>query len=135
MKLDRLKSLPLTIGLTLLIWLYAESQVRPTQNASEMEIEVPVWVAGPPDIINDNDVIVDPRVVKVTIAGTQEALNKLDKRMVGAYLDVDWGDRDVTTMTRKALRVTAPSGLTVARPVEVNFKLSEKAPAQHRAGS
>ena len=135
MKLDRLKSLPLTIALTLLIWVYADTQVRTEpEHTSQIVVEVPVVIAAPMEIINNSDVYVEPQNVNVTLTGTREALNGMDKRMVTAYLDLDWGDRGIGSMTRKTLRVTVPNGIIVAHPVEVNFKVIEKTPLTRRAG-
>jgi len=68
--LDRLKSLPLTIILTVLIWMYAESQVNSVRSDASMTVAgVPVWVSGPPEVLAKYDVALDPATVSVKVSG------------------------------------------------------------------
>ena len=107
---DRLKSLPLTIALTLLIWLYAESQVRTAPELVTIDVlDVPVLPVGHPDVVGSYDVIVDPKTVNIKISGVQAKLDGLDKGSIAAYLDLEAADRAMAgATTYRSLRFTAP---------------------------
>jgi hypothetical protein len=124
-----LKSLPLTIVLTVLIWLYAESQVpRPPPEATAQVGDVEVWVTGPPAIINNYDVIAEPLLVTVTVSGTRSEVEALQRDRVSAYLEIVRDDRSATQAAQeeRALRVIVPAGMNVPRPPLVKFYLREK---------
>jgi hypothetical protein len=132
---ERLKSLPLTVGLTLLIWLYAESQVRTAPEQEKVQIgNVPVWVAGPPDSINQFDVIVEPRFVTVEVTGPRQLLATLKTDDLAAYLIIGTEDLKATAAVplQKALRVEARSEVKVVNLPEVKFYFREKVAATRR---
>jgi hypothetical protein len=128
--LDRLKSLPLTVALTLLIWLYAESQVPTNPEVATRVISgVEVWPAGPlTEILNDYDLIITPQWVDVTLTGSSDVLDSLPRRSVTAYLDIEPRDVDSTVEKSRRLRIIAPSGVNVVQPRDVRFRLIEKVP-------
>ena len=129
--LDRLKSLPLTVALTLLIWLYAESQVPINPEAATRVISgVEVWPAGPlTEILDRYELVITPQWVDVTLTGTSDVLDALPRRSVTAYLDIEPRDVDSTVEKTRRLRIIAPSGVNVVQPRDVKFRLIEKIPA------
>src|SRR5690242_5739311 len=93
--LERLKTLPLTMVLTILIWMYAEAQttnplsglfgppmVPQTQPATERTEtlrvpQVPVWVAGPPEMLAGSRAEVTPGAVDVTVVGPAGEIERI----------------------------------------------------------
>lgn len=134
--LERLKSLPLTIILTVLIWMYAESQVNSARSdASTTVAAIPVWVSGPPQVLAHYDVTVDPQTVSVNVTGTAaqiEALHKGGPEQTGirVYLDITEEDRPTAGLVYRLVRYVPPQGITVTQSPElVGFRLTAKGPA------
>jgi hypothetical protein len=130
---DRLKSLPLTIILTVIIWMYAESQVTSARNSTgEVVSNIPVWVSGPPDVLARYDVVVDPGTISVTVAGAPGVIETLRKGNTGllaihAYLDITGEDRSSPMLEFRSLRFVLPPGLSVLQaPGGVGFRLLAK---------
>ena len=142
---DRLKSLPLTIVLTILIWMYAESQVTSQGVSVQVTVKnVPVWVSGPPDILARYDITVDPTSVDVKVSGLPQKIDPLRPHLeaggtfagIYAYLDITPEDRPSpppNNFRRRALRFMAPDGLTVSDPPEAAFQMIEHAPSTQPA--
>jgi len=133
--LDRLKSLPLTIVLTILIWMYAESQVTSPQGTARLDVKgVPVLAAGAPDVLSPVHVEVEPRTVDLIVSGPQEAIDRLHNRIVRsgvkssgifAYLDIDANDEPDGRMIRRQLRYSLPDGVMLyAAPADVTCRIT-----------
>ena len=142
--LDRLKSLPLTIFLTILIWMYAESQVNSRQDTTPLTVsEVPVWVSGPPDMLAKYDVTLADKTVGLTVTGPTARVESMRRRVksagiagsgINAYLDVAPDDRPTGSTTHRRVRPVLPDELTlVGTPEEVGFKLTERSSATSAA--
>jgi hypothetical protein len=129
---ERLKSLPLTIILTVVIWMYAESQVSVRSDSILTLTAVPVWVSGPPQVLAQFDVKVEPLTVSVNVSGTPaqiKALRKLTPGQVGihAYLDVSEDDRPTSVYVFRQVRYAPPPGITITQtPESVGFRLVPK---------
>jgi len=129
--LDRLKSLPLTILLTLLIWIYAESQSNPTHNASIVLNNVPVLISGPPEVLSRYQIVLENRSVRVTLTGSQDEINLIRNRLPGqsgvyAYLDISSLDHPTVNDIFKPLRFVTPPNTTVPETLDIGFRLVEK---------
>jgi hypothetical protein len=134
--LDRLKSLPLTIILTVLIWMYAESQVTMVRSDDSLTVaSVPVWVSGPPEELAQYNVTVEPQTIPVTVTGMPahiEAMraSRLEQTSIHVYLDITEEDRPTGVMVYRLVRYVPPQGITVTQPsVPVGFRLTAKAAA------
>jgi|GEM_PF-3497452 len=102
--LSRLKTLPLTIVLTILIWMYAESQQSTLDYSTTRDDRItntstqgcgaehrlkratindlPVWVSGPPDAVARYQIELYPRVLKsLVVSGSPAAIQALLQRM------------------------------------------------------
>ena len=130
---DRLKSLPLTIVLTILIWMYAESQVNSAHDEDGYTVSnVPVWVSGPPPTLARYDVMVQSQTVSVFVSGAHDRVEALraqsadQEKGIYAYLDINPDDRPSDSVSHRLLRIVTPTGLSVLQPPEVTFKLMEK---------
>jgi hypothetical protein len=143
--LDRLKTLPLTIFLTILIWMYAEGQFSSTQQ-SDLTIDgVPIWVSGPPDILARYNVEVTPRIVTLRLSGPSNLVEETRKRINSdpatprffAFLDLTPQDRsqppDVSVS--RTLRCILPDGFSLQPfPPQASFRLLEKTPPPPATG-
>ena len=141
---DRLKSLPLTILLTILIWMYAESQVNSANEPDRVEVsDVPVYVSGPPDVLARFDVSVRPQTIKVMLTGTRDRIAPLRAQLqsgaaaagIYAYLDIGADDLPMpppNPYTRRLLRIQPPAGLSVAQTPSAEFQLVYHAPTTTR---
>lgn len=129
--LDRLKSLPLTIFLTLLIWMYAESQGNPGHSEVLTLESVPVLISAPPDVLSQYEVVLETRYVRLTLTGTQNQIESIRNRPpsengVYAYLDVLPRDRPSVDLTYRTLRfVTPPDTAVMELPSRAAFRLVE----------
>src|SRR4051812_47612235 len=130
---DRLNSLPLTIVLTILIWMYAESQVNSTPGTARLMVEnVPVLVSGAPEVVSPVQVDIVPRTITLTVTGPQELIDRLRSRItrggvkssgIFAYLDIDSGDLPSGQMVRRQLRFSFPEGIQLYEaPSEVTCR-------------
>jgi hypothetical protein len=132
--LERLKSLPLTIVLTLLIWMYAESQVGVRSDSILTLPAISVWVSGPPQVLAQYDVKVDPQTVSVSVTGTPAQIKALRRVSAGqtgihAYLDITEDDRPTAVYVYRQVRYVTPQGIAANQPPEsVGFRLVPKAP-------
>ena len=128
---ERLKSLPLTIVLTILIWMYAESQVNSTQTVAQTTIRnIPVWVSGPPEMLARYDVKLYPATVDIVISGTPDQIVSLRDRThlppgVYAYLDIAYDDRPGSTLMYRPVRFVLPTGVNVVSASSVAFTLAD----------
>src|SRR5260221_13673734 len=96
--LDRLKSLPLTIFLTILIWMYAESQVTSSHETKSVVVpDVPVSISGAPGVLSKYEVELSKPTVTIKVSGSGEPIEALDRRVksgdvigsgVSAYLNI-----------------------------------------------
>lgn len=128
--LDRLKSLPLTIFLTLLIWMYAESQGNPGHNEILVLDRVPVLISGPPEVLSRYEVVLETTNVRVTLTGTQNQIESIRSRPPGqhgvfAYLDVTPQDLPNVNLTFRTLRFVTPADTVVEQPPKAGFRLVE----------
>ncbi len=130
--LDRLKTLPLTILLTILIWMYAESQSNPMTRIETVTLEdVPVLVSGPPDTLARYQVVLESTRVQVTLTGPADKINPIrehpNKSGVVAYLDVPTqdtlGNSSSSGEHSSSLRFEVPPGTTVSTGADVGFRL------------
>jgi hypothetical protein len=118
------------------------------EGITQLVPDVPVWVAGPPEVLQRYTVDRRPSSVRVTVAGSGPAINALRQRMIPqtppaggdparvathgiqAYLDLGPADRAGETYTPRRLRYVLPEGLTVQEaPQEAEFRLTERTPA------
>ena len=94
---ERLKSLPLTIVLTILIWMYAESQVNSTHSIAHLTVDVPVRVTGSPETLARYDVAINPQDASLNLTGPPEQIDALRRETpvqgVYAFLDLNSDDR------------------------------------------
>jgi len=134
--LDRLKSLPLTIILTILIWMYAESQVNSARSDISLTMsDIPVWVSGPPSVLSQYDVMVESKSIVISVTGSPNLIEALRNRNPGqsgifAYLDITPEDRASPNLKYRSIRVVTPVGITVLqKPELVGFRLALKTPA------
>ena len=126
--LERLKSLPLTFVLTILIWMYAESQVRTVPETFMREIKgVPVQIMASPEVINTYDIMVEPTSVTVLITGARDLEGELLPGHISAYLDISSDDIRVASNHDKSLRFSTPQGISVTNPPTVSFMLKRRA--------
>ena len=128
---DRLKSLPLTIILTVLIWMYAESQVNSFRSDASVTVaKVPVWVSGPPGVLAKYDVALDPAAVSVKVSGPPaqiDSMRNIDPSKTGihVYLDITEQDQPTAVMLSRLVRYAAPEGITISQvPERVGFRLT-----------
>jgi hypothetical protein len=127
---DRLKTLPLTIVLTILIWMYAESQVN-SKTIERLSVEgVPVLISGPPDVLSRYEVTVDSGTVSVELSGPQDQIAAVRQRPPGqsgiyAYLDITRDDQPAGSSTYRTLRFVTPDGTAVTQSPQVGFRLRE----------
>jgi len=146
--LSRLKTLPLTIILTILIWMYAESQrhtaeLAGTQNhnaghqpreqvIAETIHNLPIFVSGPPDVIAHYQIELYPNVLQsLVISGSPTTLQTLRQRSIAsqihAYLDITEDDHPTQNRISRPLRYSLPEGITLLRhPCEIEFQLTER---------
>ncbi|MCL2640625.1 MAG: hypothetical protein FWD53_07265 [Phycisphaerales bacterium] len=139
--LSRLKTFPLTIVLTILIWMYAEAQFaskHATITETEALHDLPVWVSGPPEVVERYKIELHPPFLKsLTVSGSPAVIQSLRQRMasgtnstaskVHAYLDITADDQPSEGRVTRSLRYTLPPGLTLLKyPGEVDFRLVEK---------
>jgi len=114
--------------------MYAESQVRTAPGVQTVEVSnVPVWVAAPPELLNEFEVTLEPRTVNITVTGAPDRLEAFSQEhnqshAVAAYLDLDTTDRQSTGILSKALRFSTPPGLTVPVAPLVTYSLTRKKP-------
>lgn len=99
--------------------------------------DVPVWVSGPPALLARHDVDVQPKFVKVTVAGTVAALQPLRQAksaagrgnaepLLRAYLDVQLTDQPSQELIQRQLRYVLPDGVQLRDgPRTVSFRLVE----------
>jgi hypothetical protein len=131
---DRLKSLPLTILLTILIWMYAESQVNSTRAEAKLTVkDIPVWVSGPPSVLAANDITVEPKTVEVTVVGTPDLIDTLNQRAttggqstgIHAFVDLTPDDKPAPgVVSYRSPRIVTPAGLTLLQaPERVGFRM------------
>lgn len=116
---DRLKSLPLTIFLTVLIWMYAESQVHSVTQESTEVAGVPVLVCAAPAVINRYQVSVEPSQVAVTVSGPAPLIARIrgtsaNEAGVQAQLDITAEDVGGPVAGQRRLRFLLPEGLSIA---------------------
>lgn len=142
---DKLKSLLLTVFLTILIWMYAESQVSSSRGEATLTVKgVPVTLSGPPDVLkevlNQSNVVLDPPDVSVQVAGAPDRIDALRQRALGggamtgirAYVEFVPEDRGMGSgvMLSRSLRVVAPEGIFVLQaPERITVRLTAKPPA------
>ena len=99
--------------------------------------EMAVEISGPPAVLRAFDVIVDPRALHITVAGSAESLASVKAALangptdprIRAVLDLYAQDRPTEsgTLQRRALRYTLPEGVRVTDgPTEVQFKLEKR---------
>jgi len=129
--LERLKSLPLTIVLTILIWMYAESQVNSSHAILHLSVDVPVRVTGSPNMLARYDVTINPQVVALSLTGPPEQIDALRREApvqgVYAYLDLSPDDRPAGISIPRQLRIDLPAGVTLDQPgIIVSFRLETK---------
>ena len=126
---DRLKSLPLTILLTILIWMYAESQVTSARNESRLEVDnVPIWISGPPELLSNHQVVAEPKSVNIVIAGPKEQIDVMRRLPMGqdgiyAYVDIEPTDRPSPNFAYRPLRFVTPPGTSVVQVPDVGFRI------------
>lgn len=137
--LQRLKSLPLTIVLTILIWMYAESQVNSSHGEDHLTIpNIPVWVSGPPDKLAQYEVSVNPTSVSVKVVGTTEQIDALRHESpiqgVYAYVAITPDDYPAGIAVSRQLQLDLPPGVTPAEPVLVSFRMTAKSTASAASG-
>jgi hypothetical protein len=133
--LQRLKSLPLTILLTILIWMYAEAQSSsvPHDEESEMVRGVPVSVPGDPALLARYQISVIPKMVDVTVSGSAASIKsfreKLHRSLESAEISasVEIKSSDPTgKVIAKQVQYHLPSGLSRASAVdEVTLELTD----------
>ncbi len=125
---ERLKSLPLTIVLTILIWMYAESQVNSTRTEDRLTLpNVPVCINGPADELAQFQVSVDPPSVSVAVSGTSDQIDVLRHQTpaegvypgVYAYVAITADDHPAGTYVSRQLHVELPLGVALAGPPPV----------------
>jgi hypothetical protein len=126
--LDRLKSLPLTIFLTLLIWMYAESQGNPGHGEILILDRVPVLISGPAEVLSQYEVVLETPTVRVTLAGTKNQIESIRNRPpaengVFAYLDLTPRDLPNVNLTFRTLRFVTPPDTSVDQPPRAGFRL------------
>jgi len=122
MMLERLKSLPLTILLTILIWMYAESQVSSARSEATLLVkDVPVALSGPPELLQEVlaqcDVIFEPGSVSVQVAGAPDRIEALGQRALGGGSAT--GIRAYVEMTAENRPPTGGAGVVLSRPLRV----------------
>ena len=83
--LDRLKSLPLTIVLTILIWMYAESQFTATRENLQVSLTI---AATPQYVVDMQDVEGDKEyhktvAVRITLQGARDKVEKIYQQQMG----------------------------------------------------
>ena len=128
---DRLKSLPLTILLTMLIWMYAESQVNSTRAEAKVTLkDVPVWISGSPETLAQfaqYDVTLDPKTMEVTVVGTPDRIKALKGSEIQAYVVLTSEEKPIAgTVSSRELRVVPPEGITISQaPGHVKFRVVE----------
>lgn len=134
--LARLKSLPLTIILTVVIWMYAESQVTLVHGDNTLTVtDVPVWVSGPPEALAQYNIAVEPQAISVSVTGTPSLIQKLRQSSaaqsgIHVYLDITDEDRPSPLVAYRAVRYVAPTGVSVLQPPElVGYRLTPKVAA------
>ena len=147
---DKLKSLPLTIFLTILIWMYAESQVSSSRAEAKLTVNgVPVALSGPPEVLksvlDQYDVVFEPAEVSVQVEGAPDRIEILRTRAMGggqttgirAYVELTPEDRTVgggnagkgagVMLPRHPLRVVALAEFVVLQaPESVSVRLVAK---------
>jgi hypothetical protein len=113
------------------------------RGVSQVVPEIPVWVAGPPALLAKYDVELRTKTVKVTVAGSQPAIEALRQAMlpkpgvvvnpampshgVRAYLDLTAEDRPSEGFTARRVRYIFPEGLTLQEAAaDVEFRLVVK---------
>ena len=133
--LARLKSLPLTIILTVVIWMYAESQVTLVHGDNTLTVtDVPVWVSGPPQALAQYNIAVEPQAISVSVTGTPALIQKLRQSSsaqsgIHAYLDITDEDRPLPLVAYRAVRYVTPAGISILQPPElVGYRLTPKVP-------
>ena len=136
--LSRLKTLPLTIALTILIWMYAEAQFaskRPTIMETEAIPDVPVEVSGMPDVMARYLVeLHPPHLTSLIVSGSPKAIQALRQRManggdsqIHVELDITPDDQSSPNYITRPLRYTLPEGLTLQKyPSDIEFRLIER---------
>ncbi len=134
--LDRLKSLPLTIVLTVLIWMYAESQV--TSQQAQLEVPgVPVLVSFPPELLSRYEVVLETKSVTVTVLGSGVPIDALRSKIrrneetgIFAHLNIEAGDLPAPTKLQRQLQFALPEGITLlSYPAEAAYYLKPRAAA------
>ena len=132
---ERLKTLPLTIFLTILIWMYAEAQVNSVSRVTATVPNIPVWVSAPPEILNKYDVQIEPASVRLIVSGEAGTIDALRKRIeagdqdlgIHAILDVNADDHPSPAYSSRSVRCPTPEGLTLQeKPPNVSFRLQER---------
>jgi hypothetical protein len=99
--------------------------------ATETVPEVQIWASGPPSLLAKYDVTIQPRSVKVTLAGSPAAIAAFHENRnvpgVHAYVDLTPDDVPSEAFIRRRVRYTLPDGLSLqdATP-DVEFRLIEK---------
>jgi len=134
-----LKSLPLTIVLTVLIWMYAESQFTATEEAAMgnavVTLPVTLRVSGPPELLAH--VRVEPRVptVQITVAGSAAKIGTIRSALAAnketgvlASLDVAPGLKPEVEASG-TIHYVLPEGVALREgPVMMEYLLREGRP-------
>lgn len=126
---ERLKSLPLTIVLTILIWMYAESQVHSSHAEARLDVsDIPVWITWQGSNDPGYAVTVYPPTVSITISGSPEQIDALRRENpipgIHAYLDLAASDSPSGLTSTRSLRLELPPGISLASappPVQVTM--------------
>ncbi len=132
---ERLKSLPLTILLTILIWMYAEAQSSHAPRLEETSWtirDVPVLVSGPQAVLEQYKVDFEPKFISVTVTGSSSSIGLLRDRLdkggaaasgIRAYADISSQDREGSGR----IRYVFPEGLSRSEaPDSFSYKLQER---------
>ncbi len=125
---DRVTVTPQQVNITLKI---------PKEQLAVITIsDVPVWVSGPPALLARYDVDVQPKFLKIAIAGTESALRPIRaardsgqtlEPLMRAYLDVQLGDQPSQDLLQRTVRYVLPEGVELRDgPRSVSFRLVAK---------
>jgi hypothetical protein len=106
-------------------------RIPTSKAATETVPDVQIWASGPPSLLARYDVTIQPRSVRVTLAGSPAAIAAFhDNRNVPgvhAYVDLTPDDRPSDALIRRHVRYTLPDGLSLRdAPPDVEFRLTEK---------
>jgi hypothetical protein len=101
--------------------------------------EVPIWLAGPPGMLQQFNAEVRPKSIRLTVTGSAPAMALLRQQLTSAtaaaagirvYLDVIPDDHPGPAYTTRRVRYVLPEGLTSPdQPPEVEFRLAPRVAA------